>query len=65
MPDKKIKGSPKTQHSKVYHRGETDNPFTVLDSPDDRITKQTGTGTTLVETDNPDDAKTKYDAEPK
>lgn len=28
-----------------------------LDSPDDRITKQTGDGDTLIKVDNPDDMK--------
>ncbi|WP_418790529.1 hypothetical protein [Phosphitispora sp. TUW77] len=53
--DKKF---PKTQHKRVFHKGEdTDNSLTVLDNPDDRITEQTGNGMTIVTNDNPDDVE--------
>jgi len=60
MRDKKNNDSPKTQHSKIYGQDkETVNNYTVLDSPDDRITKQDGNGVTLVTHDNPDDVESK------
>ena len=53
--DKKI---PKTQHKKIYDKGEPiENTLTVLDNPDDRITEQTGNGLTIVTNDNPDDVE--------
>lgn len=56
MPKKQPGRFPKTQHSKIYDQGQkTENPFVTLDSPDDRITRQNGDGTTLVKKDNPDD----------
>lgn len=56
----KNKKSPKTQHTRIYNRGnKIENPFTVLDNPDDRITQQNGDGVTLVKNDNPDDVEDK------
>jgi len=53
--DKKI---PKTQHKKIYDKGEQiENTLTVLDNPDDRMTEQTGNGVTIVKNDNPDDVE--------
>ncbi len=58
MGRKKSKIFPKTQHSRTSDRGARgENPFVVLDSPDDRITRQNGEGVTLVKNDNPDDAE--------
>lgn len=60
MSPKKYTAFPKTQHKRKYDRGkEIRNPYTVLDSPDDRITKQTGDGLTFVKEENPDDIETK------
>lgn len=36
---------------------QTGTSLVELDSPDDRITKQTGDSDTLIQTDNPDDTK--------
>jgi len=54
IPDKQ----PKTQHSRIYDKDEkTENRFVVLDNPDDRISKETGNGVTMVANDNPDDVE--------
>lgn len=56
MKNDKKGNCPETQHSRIYDRDcKTENPYTVLDNPDDRITGQNGDGATLVENDNPDD----------
>lgn len=36
---------------------QTGRSLVELDSPDDRITRQTGDGDTLVKTDSPDDTR--------
>lgn len=60
MNQKKNAGIPKTQHSRITGQGNhIDNPYVVLDSPDDRITEQNGDGTTIVKNDNPDDLEDK------
>ncbi len=58
MSENKKKRFPKTQHKKIYDKGGlTENNFVILDNPDDRITKKTGDGITLVTNDNPDDVE--------
>lgn len=50
----------KTNHSNIYKSSnEQQHTMVTLDSPDDRITKQTGDGTTLVKNDSPDDMEDK------
>lgn len=57
MTRDKADSYPKTKHKKVAGGSRDKNDFVVLDNPDDRITRQTGSGMTLVEDDNPDDAE--------
>lgn len=60
MMSKNKKEGPKTQHSRIFDQGTNrTNPFVVLDNPDDRITGQTGDGTTMVKHENPDDLEDK------
>ena len=60
MNEKYKKEVPKTQHSKIYEPNSSEiNQFVVIDNPDDRITRKTGDGTTLVKNDNPDDVEDK------
>lgn len=48
-----------TVHSKIYKNKSLDQSLLAIDNPDDRITKQTGDGTTLIKNDNPDDLEDK------
>ena len=58
MADNKEKRVPKTQHKRKDGQGnKIENAFIVLDSPDDRITKQNGKGVTMVTNDSPDDVE--------
>ena len=58
MADNKEKRFPKTQHKRTYDKeNKIENAFIVLDSPDDRITKQNGKGVTMVTNDSPDDVE--------
>jgi hypothetical protein len=60
MSNRKKDNSPVTQHKKIAAETRNNrNHFTVLDNPDDRITEQTGDGTTMVVIDNPDDIEDK------
>lgn len=60
MNNRKKKNTPETQHTKISdENGTILNHYNVLDNPDDRITQETGDGTTIVVNDNPDDAETK------
>lgn len=60
MNNRNKQNMPKTQHTRIVDAaGANLNPYTVLDSPDDRITRQTGDGTTLVVNDSPDDVEDK------
>lgn len=60
MRGQKKKKTPDTQHTKIANSAEHRlSQYIVLDNPDDRITEQTGDGTTLVVNDNPDDVEDK------
>lgn len=60
MRNRKKNNLLKTQHTKIAGEAmHSPNHYTVLDNPDDRITEQTGDGTTLVVNDNPDDIEDK------